>query len=580
MNFDQLSPRTKSRIETAQIKECCRKLNEVYISAVLAVLFSVFLAFGHAEQTHILIWASLTLVVLAVRFVFVSYFARLATEQVQRVHLNTYTLILLVWGLIWAIGTLLFFPLLPVLLQAAWFAMFTGMVAAAAASLAIYLPAFLVFAVTYFIGIAVSVMISFPSPYHVNVLAAILILITQIGAAKKGNRVMMESLILRFKNYDLIDELKKQKNQAEKANLSKSKFLAAASHDLRQPLHALTLFSGALRESLIDPQKALHLIDQINESIQALQELFNALLDISRLDAGTLICEKVHFNSRNLLEKLQNDFAPVAKEKGLSMHWETSPTALYSDPVLLELILRNLVSNALRYTDKGSVEIKLIPKGEQVCIDVIDSGVGITQEHQDQIFDEFVQLQNPERDRNKGLGLGLSIVRRVAKLLGTTIQLYSIPGKGTTFSVAVDCGDPTQVASPAENTIIMTKGCQASVLVIDDEVTILNAMGALLESWGYQVILADDLAEALDKLQKENIVPGCIIADYRLREENTGLEAIEVLRQHFGIDIPAIVVSGDIAKERIVQIKQHGLQLLHKPVPPARLRSFLHNQVH
>ena len=375
MNFDQLSPRTKSRIETAQIKECCRKLNEVYISAVLAVLFSVFLAFGHAEQTHILIWASLTFSSLSRAFCICQLFCSLSNGTSTACSFKHIYLDPLGLGTYLGYWYPVIFSTVAVLLQAAWFAMFTGMVAAAAASLAIYLPAFL--AVTYFIGIAVSVMISFPSPYHVNVLAAILILITQIGAAKKGNRVMMESLILRFKNYDLIDELKKQKNQAEKANLSKSKFLAAASHDLRQPLHALTLFSGALRESLIDPQKALHLIDQINESIQALQELFNALLDISRLDAGTLICEKVHFNSRNLLEKLQNDFAPVAKEKGLSMHWETSPTALYSDPVLLELILRNLVSNALRYTDKGSVEIKLIPKGEQVCIDVIDSALAL-----------------------------------------------------------------------------------------------------------------------------------------------------------------------------------------------------------
>lgn len=558
-----------------QIKASCKPHPEIFVSAIIAIAFVVILSFDKGSNTLLLLWTIVTSIILALRFIYITWFNRLDESQISVTQAHIFTSIMLVWGVAWGLGTLAFFPLLSVPQQAAWFAMFMVMISASATSHASYLKAFFAFAIPYFLCVIWVIATEFPSPFHINACFALLIMITQAGAAFKGNRAMLNSLKLRFQNLHLIRDLKEQKDAAEKANLAKTKFLAAASHDLRQPLHALTLFSTALQDSIDNGDKTVALAKQIGESVDALQGLFNALLDISRLDAGTLICEKEHFNSRTLFEKLNNDFELVAQQKQLTLTWDYTPTALFTDPTLLQLILRNIVSNSLRYTKTGGVEIQLTPHGEEVCIDVIDTGIGIPVEQQQKVFEEFTQLHNPERDREKGLGLGLSIVKRVANLIGSSIYLSSQQGVGTSFSLLIAKGNPQKIPQFLPNQQFESNNNQDLVIVVDDEATILSAMRSLLEGWGYAVVLAQDLPDAMNQLKNTEQLPSCIVADLRLRDNITGIDVIGALRAHFNQHIPALVISGDIAVDRLKQVNDAGLVMLHKPLQPARLRTFL-----
>ncbi len=562
----------------AQIKECCRPHYEIFFSALLAVGFVVFLGIDKGNNLLLLLWVAITLAVLSARYGFITWFNRQPDTNIALVHSRLFSIIMLVWGCCWAASTFIFFPLLSTPQQAAWFAMFMVMVSASATSHAVYLNAFYAFALPYFFSIVWMVATQYPSPYHINALVVSLVMITQVGAAKKGNLAILESLRLRFENLDLIGKLKAQKEVAEQASLSKSKFLAAASHDLRQPLQALVLFSTALQDAIDDKKKINLLASQINDSVGTLQGLFDALLDISRLDAGMLECQNSHFSVQNVFDKLENDFALMAEAKKIKLHFDEQNHIVNTDPTLLLLVLQNLLSNALRYTPKGQICVLLTDLGAKLKIDVKDTGVGIAAEHQQHIFDEFVQLHNPERDRTKGLGLGLSIVKRVTRLMEAELKLYS-DEKGSCFSIIVDKGNSysTNEETSAQGMISSPK--QTTVVVIDDEAVILSAMRALLEGWGYNVLTAADLENAQHLIQSQAAQVHCIIADLRLRDNKSGVEAISQLRKQYGESMPALIVSGDIAVERLQEVKEQGLEMLHKPIQPAKLRSFLNNRI-
>jgi CheY-like chemotaxis protein/anti-sigma regulatory factor (Ser/Thr protein kinase) len=390
------------------------------------------------------------------------------------------------------------------------------------------------------------------------------------------SRSFVESLGLRFENISLVQELSEKKEMAEQANIAKSKFLAAASHDLRQPLHALSLFTSVLDESIQYP-KVRKVVEQINASVNALQGLFNALLDISRLEAGVMTVEKTNFRLQALFDKLGNDFKPQSEEKGLRLELSPCSYTVNSDPVLLEQVLRNYVSNAIRYTPGGEVVVSCEEKEGRVCISVSDTGVGIAEEHQREIFNEFHQLNNPERDRGKGLGLGLAIVERIAGLLEHPITVESEQGKGATFSILVDTGNavvkqPSELPSEQEspNDLLHT-----TVVVIDDDVSVQEGTEALLVAWGYDAVVVSSVNDAVNILETRRITPHGIIADYRLHDGKTGIDAVQTLHDRFGTSIPALIVTGDIAAERLREVNDSGLQLLHKPVPSVKLRAFV-----
>lgn len=358
------------------------------------------------------------------------------------------------------------------------------------------------------------------------------------------------------------------------ANQAKSRFLAAASHDLRQPMHALGLFIAQLRERVTEPG-TLALVGKTESAVTALQELLDALLDVSRLDAGIVTATIADFRIQPLFARLEAAFAPQAERKGLWLRAAPTRLAVRSDPVLIERILLNLLSNAVRYTERGSILIGCRRHGPNVRIEVWDSGAGIAPEYREAVFQEFFQLSNPERDRRKGLGLGLAIAARLARLLDSRIELRSRPGEGSVFSIELTRGTP-QAEVAAAGVIIPTAVLQgARVLVVDDDALVLDAMASLLTQWGCRVTTAVNGTEALERISGGAVAPDVLLCDYRLPGNENGVDVIARLRVAAGRQIPATLITGDTAPERLREARAAGYPLLHKPLQPAKLRALL-----
>ena len=370
-------------------------------------------------------------------------------------------------------------------------------------------------------------------------------------------------------------ELRLKKEQAESATLAKSRFLAAASHDLRQPSHALGMFVARLVQLPMEPQMR-QLVDNLEISVQAMQDLLDGLLDLSRLDAGNVPVRMGAVNLNGLLDAVRIGLQATAEAKGLRLR--IRPTTLwgYSDPLLLQRILFNLVINAIRYTEHGSVLVTCRPRdaGRGVCIEVRDSGIGIPAEHHEDIFKEFYQLANRAGDRHFGLGLGLNIVQRSAALLGHPLNLRSQTDCGTRFCVQVERCQPG--AARSTEILLPTPGDLSGmrVLLIEDNAHARTAVQELLQSWGCQVQVASNLAQALEQQQAAGVLD-IIVSDYHLGAHETGLDCIAALRQQAGRELPACLMSGETHADFLQQVKEARLPLLHKPVRPAKLRSLL-----
>ena len=401
----------------------------------------------------------------------------------------------------------------------------------------------------------------------------------EVGALAAGVNDMAEALEthrseLEKRIREATADLAAKMDMAERANYAKSRFFAAASHDLRQPLHALSLFVAALKARNQQPE-AQTLIDNIEASTAAMELLFNALLDISRLDAGTIEAHPVHFSLQKLLLDLEQQFGALAADKQLRLRFRPCDVTLYSDPLLIERILVNLIANAIRYTDDGGVLVACRRRGRMMRLSVIDTGRGIPPDQQESVFQEFVQLHNPARDRSKGLGLGLAIVSRLGRLLGHRVDLRSRPGHGSMFSIDIPCGDASLIQPPAPASAPGQIPADALVLLVDDESAILRGMAELFDNWNIDLVTAHSTAEAEQWLASIGRAPDVIVSDYRLPDDTDGIEVITRLRRQFGRDIPAILVTGDTAPDTILRISQAGFPLLHKPLRPAKLRALL-----
>jgi signal transduction histidine kinase/CheY-like chemotaxis protein len=359
------------------------------------------------------------------------------------------------------------------------------------------------------------------------------------------------------------------------ANQAKSRFLAAASHDLRQPLHALGMFVAQLRGRVTEPEAAA-LTGKVEAAVTALQQLLDAILDISRLDAGIVSPVHTDFPIAPLLERLAESFAPQAERKGLRLRVAPTRLAVQSDPVLLERVLLNLLANAVRYTQRGGIVIGCRRRGERVRIEVWDSGAGIAPEHRQAIFQEFYQVGNPERDRHKGLGLGLAIAARVARLLGSRIDLRSQVGRGSLFSIEVPRGTAIAARTAEAAVWLQTDTLRdALILLVDDDALVREAMETLLQQWGCEVASASSGDQAVAQATRLARTPDAIVCDYRLPDGETGIDAIRRLHARLGADIPAALVTGDTAPERLREAQAGGYALLHKPLQPAKLRALL-----
>jgi signal transduction histidine kinase len=363
--------------------------------------------------------------------------------------------------------------------------------------------------------------------------------------------------------------------ELERANQARSRFLRAASHDLRQPMHALGLFIAQLNARAQD-QETRRIAAQAEVAVTTLQELLDAILDISRLDAGVIMPEVADFGVNLLLDRLDTAFAASATEKGLRFRVVPSRLVVRSDPVLLERILLNLVANAVRYTERGGILIGCRRRGTRVRILVHDTGVGIPAEQQRAIFEEFYQVARSEHPDEQGMGLGLAISARLARLLGSSIEVASHPGKGSVFAVEVPRGQAPTIpvsAAPAQDATDSLRG--ALVLIVDDDALVRDAMRSLLTDWHCEVVDVAGGDEAVDALERLDRLPDAILCDYRLRGEKTGIQVIRQLYDITGSAIPAALISGDIAPETLRKAKASGYPLIAKPVAPSKLRALI-----
>ncbi|MBP7660712.1 MAG: response regulator [Burkholderiaceae bacterium] len=363
---------------------------------------------------------------------------------------------------------------------------------------------------------------------------------------------------------------------AHQAVHEKTRFLAAASHDLRQPIHAIGLFVGALKEEIRDG-RGRYLVDRLERSMAGLDELFNRLLDISRLDAGTIEPKVSVFAIGPLLQTLETRFAHMAEQRRLDFRVHVPrPCSVRSDPALLVEILMNLLSNAFRYTERGGILMGTRRRGDRLLIQVWDTGIGIAPEQTEKIFGEFVQLGNSSRDRRHGLGLGLAIVRRLSDGLGCPVSVRSRPRRGSVFEISVPLSaEPAPIERNPDPDFDPALLQGMLVLVVDDELDILIGMEALLVSWGCFVILARSVAEARRHLDQTERFPDLLITDHRLGENTGSADVVAAVSELVPVPVPVIVVSGDAAAPLQALANRHGWSLLPKPVNPERLRSLV-----
>ena len=383
--------------------------------------------------------------------------------------------------------------------------------------------------------------------------------------------VVVNSAILYAIVFYSVRQFTRAEERLELANLAKTRFLAAASHDLRQPLHALGLFVAQLRSHMKSTEGG-RLIDRIDAAVTAMNELFNALLDISKLDADAVSPKLTEFPVADLLRRIETTSRAAAEEKGLSFQLVSTSAWVRSDPILLERIVLNLVSNAVRYTVSGGVVIGCRRRADSLRIEVWDSGPGIPEDQRGNIFSEFYRLAGTKG----GLGLGLAIVDRLGGLLDHPIELVSTLGRGSRFAVTmpmVAAQAKAQPTPPTPAAIVNDLFSGKLVIVIDDDVLVLDGMSGLLQDWGCRVITAASAEAALASLGGDRR-PDLIISDYRLAEGHSGIAAIAKLRTAYGA-VPTFLMSGDIAPERLREARESGYHLLHKPVQPMILRTMV-----
>jgi len=397
------------------------------------------------------------------------------------------------------------------------------------------------------------------------------------GVNEMAQRLELAIQNLEDKVSEATSQLLVKKEEAEQASQAKTRFLAAASHDLRQPMHAIGMFVAALSQPRPEAERQ-QLIEQTGRAVTAMGDLLDSLLDISRLDAGGVQAKLSVFCLQLAFERVANDFADLAAAKNIELVVRHTPYFVVSDRILVERILMNLVSNAVRYTNEGRILICARVRSGQVVCEVRDSGVGVPEESLAKIFQEFVQLDNPERDRSKGLGLGLAIVQRLVNLLHHRLEVRSRLGCGSVFSLFLPMS-PIPLAQAAEESVLPQDGGEASglnVIVIDDDQMIRHSLQALLSGWGCRVLLHNGDSPLLGSQMEFDPIPDILICDYRLGGGINGADLIRDIRRTIGYRVPAVIVTGESELQDVAS-EADGDPIIQKPVKPAQLKALLRN---
>lgn len=554
------------------------KLTPIMMLAnVLAGFILVGILWAAVSHVMLLLWLGTLILMVILTSLFYLYLKPAYVELEKIPDKLYYYQLPFLFGSIW--GTAGYFFLTPnSMIDIAFLIVFLfGMVSGGVSALSSVWLAYLALAVPMLLPFSIRLILV--GYTHTVLLGSITIVYLVVMAliSRLNYQSIGRSLIIRHENRELINSLKKQTQAAEKSSRDKSSFLASASHDLRQPVHSLSLLSSAISPE-IHTDKGRKILKQINKANEVMLELLNSLLDISKLDAGIVKPQLAKTNIDEIFKTLADEFKEVADNSGLKLKLRACQYVVKTDPVLLSTILRNLIQNALFYTAKGKVLVTCRKQGDFIKLQVWDTGKGIAKEYQETVFEEFRQLHNPERDQNKGLGLGLAICKKLTDILDIELSLKSVLAKGSVFSLKIPYLDEVESktyqskklppvyleAAPNYQNLV--------ILVIDDNKDVLEAMTALLEKWACVVLTASSVEETVVIAKNHATKIDIIMADYRLREETTGVEAINAFNQYSGYSLPSILITGDTSPERMQEISSHGLPVLHKPIKEPQLK--------
>ena len=582
-----LPPDLARRMRLEQFRLLFLQYRRVTLPALFVTAGVAYVVWGQAPAGWVIAWVAVNLTMPVIRWwICREYLA--TTEQIERYFSRASWLAYSAFlpGIWTGLAAPLFLPWLPVEEQALLTMIIACTVSASLASSAPFPPTFYGYGSMMLLLLAGSWMSSPSEVGWVIALLVLVLLVILVNFVRDNGNMVRESIRIRFEREPLLQEQRRLINllqdasdraelarrQAEEASRAKSRFLASASHDLRQPLHAISLLSAVLSEVSRD-RTTSEIAGQLQRSVDSLDRLFSALLDLSKLDAGVLVPARASVEPAQLFAPLLAEYAQRAQVQGLAWHSRVAPGAMMLDAVLVERILRNLLDNAIKYTPHGKVSLDFRHEAGEAVIVVSDTGAGIPDEEHERVFEEFYQIQNPERDRRNGLGLGLAIVSRLVTLLGGRISLTSAPALGSTFEVvlpAAAASSGQEVKAVQDTEAIDLHGLP--VLVIDDDIEVRDAMSLILRHWNCDAYIARDEAEALAMI--EGMTAGVIISDYRLAH---GVLGTDVLR-HLLAAAPGatgLLITGDIAAAELQTIRESGFPLLHKPVHYRELKGLL-----
>lgn len=564
---------TANAFENQLVELLARPTRRVPVPVVVAALLIAGMAYDKVALPALVGWVALVLLVTTLRWVVLTRVARQQRMPVKT-RLRIAVLMMAASGVVHG-ASLLFLVELAPFEQAVQSMILVGLSAACVATAAGYRPVFYAYVIPTMGPLAIlwAVIPQLRNTGPIPGLMSILMVgfvVALDGMTRDTYRVLKESFEIRMASLGLTQELRAALENAEAASRAKTRFLASASHDLRQPMQALTLFAGALEMRPLD-EKSREITRHINSALEDLSSELDALLDMSKLDAGVVKVEVEAVGLKSLLHRMCEVFASAAAAKSLQLSVECPSNALVeTDRKLLERVLRNLTENAIKYTSSGSVRLHAEPAGNEWRIAITDTGCGIPEEERERVFEEFYQLGNPERDRRRGLGLGLAIVKRLVGLLQIKMEMTS-GTSGTCFTLMLATAgstarERTRSKEPTRSPRL------ANVLVVDDEEAVRLGMKALLEEFGCAVSLAASTTEAVQSsaLRRHDM----LIADFRLRGEDSGLKTIFAIRS-LQPAIPAILMSGETAPERLKAAHEAGIEVIHKPVSAEALKQQL-----
>ncbi len=560
----------------SRIELLFQQMPSVLGASIMVALTVSYIFYDTSNHLYSAIWLGANFLLASFRFYLTHLFKK---QKFSHLSVSSWARILILMsflaGCLWGISPYIFFITEPIIYPVSFIVIICGMSSAALPSLSAHVPVYFAFTTPNLLSLAFFLNSDNFADQNYS-LVSLLIFIFYISSSLFSINILKtttHAIRLKIKNDQLIKQLQLQKERAEDANTAKSRFLAAASHDLRQPLQAMLLFIDNLSTSNVNEQQQKS-INNILHSSNALKDLFDELLNISKLDAGVVKSKPENFEIKQLIEEICQDQESLTQEKNQELHCKVQPNFVYSDPFLIKRVIQNIICNAIQYTPKrGSITISSTQKNNQeVTISIKDSGPGIPADELDDIFDEFHQLHNPERDRSKGLGLGLAIVKRLLSLLGSEIHVQSEMNKGSCFSFNLQLGHCPAPSQKISHQNLSPHDLQNKVvLIIDDEKDIRLALQDTLKRWGCHSFVADGIETAKSVIAQHKHCD-LILSDFRLRDKTTGIQAITAINLMLKKNIPAILITGDTAPERIREADSSGYPLLHKPVKPAQLR--------